>query len=64
MSELIARFKRSDNQSEFKLKKNIGEGMKMFRKYQLADWLSIWNFYSHFIKVTRKCECFGRIVEP
>ena len=36
----------------------------MFRKYQLAIWLSIQNFYSHFTKVTRKCECFGRIVEP
>jgi len=48
---------------EFKLKKNIGEGMKMFRKYQLAVWLSIQNFYSHFTKVTRKCESFGRIVE-
>jgi hypothetical protein len=29
----IARFKRSDNQSQFKLKNNIGEGMKMFRKF-------------------------------
>ena len=38
--------------------------MKMFRKYQLAGWLSIRNFYSHFTKVTRKCECFGCIVEP
>ena len=38
--------------------------MKKFRKYQLAIWLSIRNFYSHFTKVTRKCECFGRIVEP
>ena len=36
MSESIARFKRPENQSEFKLKKNSGEGMKMFRKYQLA----------------------------
>jgi hypothetical protein len=27
-------------------------------------WLSIHNFYLHFTKVTRKCECFGRIVEP
>jgi hypothetical protein len=44
-------------------KKNIGEEMKMFRKYQLTVWLSIRNFYSHFTKVTRKCECFGRIVE-
>jgi hypothetical protein len=34
----------------------------MFRKYQLAVWLSIQNFYSHFTKVTRICECFGRIV--
>ena len=38
--------------------------MKMFRKYQLASWQSIQNFYSHFTKVTRKCECFNRIVEP
>jgi hypothetical protein len=36
----------------------------MFRKYQLAIWLSMRNFYSRFTKVTRKCECFGRIVEP
>jgi hypothetical protein len=34
------------------------------RKYQLAIWLSIRNFYSDFTKVTRKCECFGCIVEP
>ena len=32
-------------------------------KYQLAVWLSIRYFYSHFIKVTRKCECFGRLVD-
>ena len=38
--------------------------MKMFRKYQLAVWLSIQNFYSHFTKITRKCKCFGCIVEP
>ena len=38
--------------------------MKMLRKYQLAVWLSIRNFYSHFTKVTLKCERFGRIVEP
>jgi len=38
--------------------------MKMFRKYQLAVWRSIQNFYSHFTKVTRKCECFRHIVEP
>ena len=50
--------------SELKLKNTIGEGTKMFWKYQLAVWLSIQNFYSHFTKVTRKCECFGRIVEP
>jgi hypothetical protein len=31
----------------------------MFRKYQLAVWRSIHNFYSHFSKVT-----FSRIVEP
>jgi hypothetical protein len=51
------------SKSEFKLKKNIGEGMKMFGKYQFAIWLLIRNFYSHFEKVTHKCECFGRIVE-
>jgi len=50
--------------SEFKLKNTIGEETKMFWKYQLAVWLSMQNFYSHFTKVTRKCECFGRIVEP
>ena len=38
--------------------------MKMFRKYQLTVWLSIQDFYSHFTEVTRKCECFGCIVEP
>jgi hypothetical protein len=27
---------KTENQSEFKLKKNIGEGMKIFWKYQLA----------------------------
>jgi hypothetical protein len=36
----------------------------MFRKYQLAIWLSIQNFYSHFTKLIRKCEYFGCIVEP
>jgi hypothetical protein len=50
--------------SEFKLKNTIGEGTKMYWKYQLTIWLSIQNFYSHFTKVTRKCECFGHIVEP
>jgi hypothetical protein len=49
---------------EFNLKNTIGEGLKMFWKYQLTVWLSIHNFYLHFTKVTRKCECFGRIVEP
>ena len=47
------------SKSEFELKKNIGEEMKMFQKYQLANWLSMQNFYLHFTKVTRKC-----IVEP
>jgi hypothetical protein len=46
------------------MKITIGDRMKMFRKYQLAVWRSIQNFYSHFTKVTRKCECFSRIVEP
>ena len=59
MSEPIVRFKRPEIKSEFKLKKNIDEEMKMFQIYQLADWLSIQNFYLHFTKVTRKC-----IVEP
>ena len=45
-------------------KNTIDEGTKMFWKYQLAVWLSIQNSYSHFTKVTRKCKCFGRIVEP
>jgi hypothetical protein len=48
---------------EFKLKNTIGEETKMFWKYQLAVWLSMQNFYSHFTEVTRNCECFGRIVE-
>ena len=48
--------------SEFKWKNTIGEGAKMFWKYQLAVWLSIQNLYSHFTIVNRKCECFGRIV--
>jgi len=56
--------KTAKSKSEFKLKKNIGQGMKMFRKYQLAVWLSIQNFYSHITKVARNYECFGRIVEP
>jgi hypothetical protein len=59
MSEPIVRFKRPEIKSEFKLKKNIDEEMKMFQIYQLADWLSIQNFNLHFTKVTRKC-----IVEP
>jgi hypothetical protein len=68
MSESIVRFKRPDyytgNQSRnLNWKKNHREGMKMFWKYQLAVWLSIRNFYSHFTKVTRKCECYGCIVE-
>jgi hypothetical protein len=61
--ESIAWFKRPEK-SEFELKKYIFERMKMFRKYQLAIWLSIQNFCSHFTKVTRKCKCFGRILEP
>ena len=66
MSESITWFKRPENQSRNLNRKNrnIGEGMRMFRKYQLDIWLSIRNFYTHFTKVTRKCECFGRIVEP
>ena len=43
------------------MKNTIGDGMKMFRKYQLASWRSIQKFYLHFTKVTR--ECFNRIVE-
>jgi hypothetical protein len=35
-------------------KNTIGEGTKIFWKYQFAVWLSIQNFYSHFTKVTRK----------
>jgi hypothetical protein len=51
--------------SEFKLKNTIDEGTKiMFWKHQLCVWLSIPKFYSHFTKVTRKCQCFGCIVEP
>ena len=46
------------------MKNTIGDGMKMFRKYQLAVWRSIQIFHSHFTKVTRKCKCFSRIVEP
>jgi hypothetical protein len=46
------------------MKNTIGDGMKMFRKYQLAAWRSIQNFYSNFTKVTCRCECFNCIVEP
>ena len=42
----------------------ISDGTKNFWKYQLAVWLSIQNLYLHFAKVTCKCECFGRNVEP
>ena len=50
--------------SEFNLKNTIGEETKMFWEYQLAVFmLSMQNFYSHFTKVTRKCERFGRFVE-
>jgi hypothetical protein len=46
MCESIEWFKRSENLSRnLNWKKNIGEGMKMFQKYQLAIWLSIQNFY-------------------
>jgi hypothetical protein len=62
MSESIVRFKRLDNQSELKLENMIGDGTKIFWIYKLAVWLSIWNFYSHLTKVTRKCDCYGRIV--
>ena len=34
--------------SEFKWKNTIGEGTKMFWKYQLSVWLSIQNLYWHF----------------
>jgi hypothetical protein len=64
MSESIVWFKRQENQSDFKKKNTISDGMKMFRKYQLAVWWSIQNFYLHFTKVSRKCECFSHIVEP
>jgi hypothetical protein len=50
--------KTGKSKSDFKMKNMIGDGMKMFRKYQLAIWLSIQNFCSHFTKVTHKCECF------
>ena len=33
-------------------------------KYQITVWLSKRKFYSHFTKVTCKCECFDCIVEP
>ena len=53
MSESIPQFKRLENQNKnLNWKKYICEEMKMFRKYQLVVWLSIWNFYSHFTKVT------------
>jgi hypothetical protein len=45
-------------------KSKFSWGMKMFWKYELAVWWSIQNIYSHFTKVTRKCKCFSRIVEP
>ena len=65
MSESIVRFKRLENQGKnLNWKKNIGEEMKMFQKYQLAVWLSIRNFYSHFTKGTRKCECFCSHCRP
>jgi hypothetical protein len=43
--------KAEKRKSEFKLENMIGDGMKNFRKYQLAVWLSIQNLYSHFTKV-------------
>jgi hypothetical protein len=49
--------------SDFKMKNMIDDGMKMFRKYQLAIWRSIKNFSLAFYK-SNKCECFNRIVEP
>jgi hypothetical protein len=49
--------------SDFKMKNTIDDGMKMFRKYQLAIWQSIKNFSLAFYK-SNKCECFSRIVEP
>jgi hypothetical protein len=38
MSESIVWFKRQENQSDFKKKNTISDGMKMLRKYQLAVW--------------------------
>ena len=64
MSESIVWFKRPENQSWNLNWKKISVREWIVRKYQLAIWLSIRNFYSHFTKVTRKCECFGCIVEP
>ena len=65
MSESIVRFKWPDNQC-----RNLNWKIRSVRErkcsgnIKLAIWLSIQNLYSHFTKVTRKCECFGHIVEP
>jgi hypothetical protein len=66
MSESIVLFKRLDNQS-LKLNRKIWSDVRERNFpyiYKLAVWRSIQNFYSHFTKVNRKCECFGRSVEP
>ena len=59
-----ALLKTGKSMSDFKMKNTIGDGMKMFRIYQLAVWRSIQNFYSHFTKVPHKYGCSSRIVEP
>jgi hypothetical protein len=59
-----ALLKTGKSMSDFKMKNTIGDGMKMFRIYQLAVWRSIQNLYSHFTKVPHKYGCFSRIVEP
>ena len=61
MSESIVRFKKPKNQSLI-LKWQIRSVMEW--KCSENIWRSIHNFYLHFTKVTRKCECFSRIVEP
>jgi hypothetical protein len=42
------------------MKNTISDGMKMFRKYQLAVWRSIQIFYSHFTKVTCHTTFFAK----
>ena len=58
-------FKRPENQSQIlKWKIRSVREWKCSENINSPSGVQYRIFYSHFTKVTRKCECFSRIVEP